>query len=424
MDCSLRFALFNDVLFGYTLTVVLQEPGDRAQSLGVISVEAEESETQTICETDAVRAVPFSTDEEPVPLDREASSQVETDTQLQQSSSPGPEEPTGSRDVPTSATGVTPNAISSTVESEVPMPVTADANVVDPISYPDTTISSTLDVQPQAQRQALVDDLFTPTAVTPAELPENIHSQVPDELSHAFFGPPTVSSTSVEEVRPALNFNLLLNIDLVINQTVEQNGESQPMQLPPIGAEATNIRGVQTAGNIHTTTSRDGLISMPTSPLSRDPPVSMHVTLTQKPTDPILVSDPYPYSLSTPGVSLTDPTEEDTEQDNSMSSNSTLEKDLEDKETSSILDDVDELELQYPSELELNIGVAAKSKEISKIVDEVVDADADGDFDPEFAATNEIRLVADLPTSDSATAPGPINGVEKDGVGQKDILSM
>jgi hypothetical protein len=182
-------------------------------------------------------------------------------------------------------------------------------------------------------------------------------------------------------------------------------------------------------------TSRDG----PISPLPPDPPVSMLVTPTRKPTDPILVSDPYPYSLSTPGVSLIDPTEDDSEQDNSMSSHSTLgEKDLEDKDTNSILDDADELELQYPPEpdvlSELNDPAAAKGEEqgeeaSSKIVDEVADVDAHGDFDPESVVARlpqssaEVQP-ANIPTIDSTVAPGPINGVEKDDLTPREILPM
>ena len=405
---------------------VFQEPGDRAQSLGVVSVEAEETELHhTNRETGAMRDIPLSTHEEPVPLDYEGNSQVETNIQSQTSSNPRLE----GREPPASTTYVTLNTISSAVEHDIPMPVTADPNVVDPTSpdipsHPTASIPEAPDVQPQTQRQTPDDDLFTPadgsTAVTPARFPENFYSQILDELAHVFSRTPIVSSTPVEELVPVSNSNLLLDIGLVIDEAVEH---IRPVQLPTIGAEATYISGSHSSDPI----------PMPSSPPPRDPPVSMHVALTRKPTDPILVSDPYPYSLSTPGVSLMDATEEDTELDNSMSSNSTLEKDLEDKDTCS-LDDTDALELQYPPEpevlAELNIRAAAEGQEMSKIVDNVVDADADGDgdFDPDFVVTRlsqphtEIQPVVDPPTSGSTVAVGPISGVEKDDIGSGNIL--
>jgi len=387
-----------------------------------------------------MRDVYFSTVQEPIPLDAEASSRVETNIQPQMSGNSDLQEPIDGSGPPMSATHVNPDSISSTVEHNVPMPITADANVVDPTSCPDTPshpsvspIPVALDLQPQAQRQAPGDGLFTPaeesTAATPARLPENINSQILDELAHVFFGTPVVSSTPVGE--PAVsNADLLSEIGLVIDQAVEEIEALQPVQLPPIGTEAAHISGAQASDSIHATASRDGPISVPTSPPLRDPPVSMHVTLTRKPTDPILVSDPYPYSLSTPGVSLMDPTEEDTEQDNSMSSNSTLEKDLEDKDTNSILDDVDELELQYPPEL--NVSAAAEPEDASKFVNEVVDADADGDFDLEFAATRlaqpsvESQPVAQpkLITSDGTATSSLSKGVDKSDASPREILPM
>ena len=395
-------------------------------------MEAEESEAhRTNYETGAMRDAPFSTVEEPIPLDYEVSSQVDTNIQPQPSSNPDPEEPTGSRESPTSATHVTPDSISSTVEHDVPMPVTANANVVDPTSCPGTPshqraslISAAPDGQPQSQQQASGEGLFTSadesTTVAPATA--NIHSHVLDELARVFFGTPT----PVEEFSPVLNADHLSDLGLVIDDRAIEEIEA-PVQLPPIGAEAMHISGAHPSENIQAKTSRDG----PISPLPPDPPISMLVALTRKSTDPILVSDPYPYSLSTPGDSLIDPIE-DSEQDNSMSSNSTLEKDLEDKDTNSILDDADDLELQYPPEpdvlAELDCPVAAKGEE-AQIVDEVAVDDAHGDFDPESVVARLPQSSAEdhpanLPTIDSTVAPGPINGVEKDDVAPREILPM
>ena len=424
----------------------LQEPGDRVLSLGVVSIEAEESQAHHVhCKT-SMQDVPFSADEDPVPLDSEVNLQVEMNIQLQTTSNPALEQPTANSEL-----HVIPDAISSA------MPITAGANVVDP-SCPDTPshlsanfIPVALDAKPQAHGQAQGTDLFDPADKSASVTPlENIHRQVLDELAHTFFRTPAVSPTStpVEELVP------VANIDLVIDRAVGHVRVAQPAQLPPIGREGTNIFDAHTASNIHATNSRDSPISIPTFPPPRDTPVPTHVTLTRKPTDPILVSDPYPYSLSTPGVSLMDPTEEDTEQDNSISSNSTWEKDLEDKDTNSILDDADELELQYPPEpdilAKLNVPATIESEEASKVVDE----GADGHVDPESMVTHltessvEIQPVADpstltsmrnlastechqgrlseaeLITSDSTVARGTSNGVEKNDISQREISPM
>jgi hypothetical protein len=88
--------------------------------------------------------------------------------------------------------------------------------------------------------------------------------------------------------------------------------------------------------------------------------VSKGPIITPKPAALFLCNDPYPYSLSTPGIAsfidaLKDeaPEEEDTAQDNSMSSSSTLDKNLEDIYLNHIPDDtsnVEDSELQYPIE--------------------------------------------------------------------------
>jgi predicted component of type VI protein secretion system len=297
------------------------------------------------------------------------------------------------------------------------MPVTANANVVDPTSCPGTPshqraslISAVLDVQPQAQEQASGDGLFTPADESTTVTPASIHCHVLDELARVFFGIPIVSSIPVEEFSPVLNAEHMSDLGLVIDDQAIEEIEA-PVQLPPIGAEVMHISGAHPSEIIQAKTSRDGSIS----PLPPDRPTLMPATLTRKPTDPILVSDPYPYSLSTPGV---DPTEEESEQDNSMSSNSTFEKDLEDKDTNSILDDADELELQYPESdilAELNGPATTKGEEASKFVDEVADV-AHGDFDPESVVARLPQLSAEvqpanLPTIDNTVAPGPISDI-------------
>ena len=83
--------------------------------------------------------------------------------------------------------------------------------------------------------------------------------------------------------------------------------------------------------------------------------------LTRKPSIPVLMADPYPYSLSTPGSSIypgqDEMSEEDIGLDNSLSSNSTLEKEIEAARLeTNILDDLDDLDFQYPPEPEGQTG--------------------------------------------------------------------
>ena len=140
----------------------------------------------------------------------------------------------------------------------------------------------------------------------------------------------------------------------------------------------------------------------------------MNVVLTRKPTDPILYSDPYPYSLSTPGSDFLDPTkdghdelsEEENELDNSISSSSTtLDKELEDKDVENQLgnlsndnleDDAEDLELWYPSDSDTRNDVSTKKGNSNFVVPQVAqppaesglvggeDTGADGDMDPDF----------------------------------------
>ena len=237
------------------------------------------------------------------------------------------------------------------------------------------------------------------TGLTPA----SINSQALDELACVFSEIPNVSSTPVEELVSLPDADLLTDTDLGIDQAIEQIEE--PLQLQPIGAEA--MHSTQPSEDIHAKT--------------------LNVTLTRKPTDPILVSDPYPYSLSTPGLSFVDPTEEGSELDNSMSSNSTLEN------ANSILDDTDEPDLQYPLEsdilAELNVRPVATGEDASKVVDEAANVDAHGGFNSEpvvvcLPQSSAQVQQANLPTGDGTVAPGLINSIEKDDVSPKEVLPM
>jgi hypothetical protein len=170
------------------------------------------------------------------------------------------------------------------------------------------------------------------------------------------------------------------------------------------GPTSTDVatEGVTSLDQMDTTAAQS--IPMQSSPLSASLPYtaspisqSMKVTMTRKPTDPMFYADPYPYSLSTPGTgyflgdtSKDDVSEEDTELDNSMSTSSTVDKDIDDKAT----EDFEGLELQYPpetsrapSEMILTSDLMNDSTPaIGPIDTNSKEAeDAIGDIDPEFA---------------------------------------
>lgn len=134
-------------------------------------------------------------------------------------------------------------------------------------------------------------------------------------------------------------------------------------------------------------------------------------TVTRRATEPVLFSDPYPYSLSTPGLdSAKDEvgdTEDEEEQDMSMSSSSSAEKDSE--------RDVGEPGLDTDGSIEGKLFVAASpvggnkpeeaepglSQDLIEPVETIdgyfmnfndadQDRDADGDLDPDFVVLHDI----------------------------------
>jgi hypothetical protein len=145
----------------------------------------------------------------------------------------------------------------------------------------------------------------------------------------------------------------------------------------------------------------------------------------RKATDPVLFVDPYPYSLSTPGQPQDEASDdEETEQENSLSSSSTFDKYSDDKvkESDAITTPnesapyKDDPELQSPSEpVEVNNFGSANAMQRTQSIESSIpeqkdvdsDTDADGDVDPEFlevdhtpsstrsSSTNDLGVVDD-----------------------------
>ncbi|KAF8161273.1 hypothetical protein B0H34DRAFT_796084 [Crassisporium funariophilum] len=385
----------------------------------------------------------------------------------------------------------------SPVRQSVPMPVTANADVPDPTSRPQTPSrhpnfilnlpgtpnfilsptgtprlpgepvpvsipipQSVLRALRQGQTPATVqgDGLFTPAEVsaevsatqTPIEPPsEDIHSHLLTELAQAFFGTPFASSSG-EEHHDAIDNGLhaLNHLETTVDpfSAPAQPAPQQTSALTSASQEpkvvASNSAGSAVFSDVQAAsvpadreTSVANTPSNSTSITHRQYPNSMRVTLSRKPTDPILYSDPYPISLSTPGVGL-DPSneasEEDTEQDNSMSSISTAEKDaeLEEKGDARVFDDMDdlELELQYPQESEVIteakddvsapmpaeniVNVAVEAVCPAKTSQEVVDTAADVVFDVDTGKNPAVDL-HQLPTQLQTTEdPFELKGID------------
>lgn len=140
-----------------------------------------------------------------------------------------------------------------------------------------------------------------------------------------------------------------------------------------------------------------GAISVSDSSILTTPSGSTGPMITHKPAALFLCNDPYPYSLSTPGISSfidaakeEAPEEEVAEQDNSISSSSTFDKNL-DIYLNHIPDDIgniEDSELQYPTDPGI-WGEAAPASPLSSLATTELPpstriSDADNSLAPEF----------------------------------------
>jgi len=345
---------------------------------------------------------------------------------------------------------------SSPVTQQVPMPVTANAEVADPtdqlptpsrrqpnfiINIPGTpkfilspvntprpagevipvsvslppSVLRALKQQPsspgpsQILAQASVastqsDGLFTPAeasrTITPSDPLEDPHRQALDKLAEVLLGHVPVypegesSATALREPSlPDLPPQLRLD-SLAADETA--------LQSPHIDDILGDIPGFDALQNLRDSPS-------PAALSRRTPSVFMGVTLSRRSTDPVLMADPYPYSLSTPGSGLhpvhDEGSEEDAALDNSMSSNSTMEKETGGKDSLDLLDD-EELELQYPPGVDFFSG--SQDVNLSRKDFNAPPAAATPQFDEIIQADDPFKLMG----TDSAIAPGPVDNDE------------
>lgn len=248
-------------------------------------------------------------------------------------------------------------------QPRIPMPVTADANVPDPTESPtrrrvDNHVGSLpiFALVPDNASNELValpsdipypappplasnpfvglspnflvhhpriqtDGLFTPaepsTTTTPAELTTDLsHDEAKKDINvRPTGGPPKDLPVETENL---VDLDDSFPSDAYLFAEIHQDQSSLD--------ESVHVSSTK---DIETTP-----LSPPAALSQRFPSVSLHVPLSRKSTDPILMADPYPYSLSTPGASEIPDDEnlsDDNTMDNSMSFDSTTEKGMKDQ---------------------------------------------------------------------------------------------
>lgn len=275
---------------------------------------------------------------------------------------------------------------------------------------------------PQASVPA--DGLFTPSepsaTITPAEPPtehpaqssaqnlDDPHRQALDKLAEVLFG-----HIPLQE-----RFGFDQEFGSSIPQvSAEQSLPEVPHQLRsgPFSSEARgsddileDIPGFDALESMHSASSLPSTISQ------RTPPIFMGVTLTRRGTDPVLMADPYPYSLSTPGpISYPihyDMSEDETGLDISMSSNSTMEKELDEKDIFSLPDDGEGSE-QYPSAPVQPTTNAGQDEKEALSVDASEDSATNTGVvasPPQFEEILKAEDPFKLMGTDSTVAPGPV----------------
>ncbi|KAK7057541.1 hypothetical protein R3P38DRAFT_2497593 [Favolaschia claudopus] len=321
-------------------------------------------------------------------------------------------------------------SLDSHSSSSVPLPISADPAVHDPFGSRQVTpplpsmFNSTpvsvpipLSILKVARQES---SLFTPA---PSGRASPYSVDTPPAEDAAFLNVESAQDDNSAEVAAAPNYPVLPTVTEV--STTQLNGHTQEFtetgavtQEEAVLEDVADVDPMQEMGNgpqlVQYSTDGTGFVEDTTSSQDVSAPATVDVTFT---VTPALEPDPYPYSLSTPGGELHDPTE----QEASASSSSTGEKDSEEKtegddDTSAttfpeiIEDEPVGIELIYPSDSEAKTvevsndspiedatepsGINAKPSEDDSLTEiqsvELVEdsqeseTDADGDDDPDY----------------------------------------
>jgi len=307
-------------------------------------------------------------------------------------------------------------------QHETPIPTTAIADVPDPIDHlqtPPPHLNLNLGIlddiaspigAPHSPGELIADPLAIPPSVE--SLGEGvIHSSLSGVTTQPKLFTPVGRSPSVEPPDKAPDSATLvpeeIKSEVISGDVPQQDLQSEHadhLQSTPAN-EKTNLGG--------------GLSEYPTN-TSQSSATFKGMLLTRKPSIPILMADPYPYCLSTPESSMyagqDEASEEEIGLDNSLSSNSTLEKEIEvTRHEANILDDLDDLDFQYPPESEMQTGFANGIQALSDV----------GSSDPTFPGVGSLDIFPDLlkkNDTQSITIP-PVHGKETEVGGNGDASS-
>ncbi|KAF9526627.1 hypothetical protein CPB83DRAFT_453527 [Crepidotus variabilis] len=282
------------------------------------------------------------------------------------------------------------------------------------------------------------DGLFTPagastSTVTPTELEEDearkqalnqianaIYEPVPDENLTEWPGfDPMAAHTSEEQVVRDEGLNLPPTIITTDVKEVVEEEEQAPNN--DLEADKPELQLPNSSLDADTYDEAESATLQPPALLPQAPSVTMHPPIARKPTDPILMSDPYPYSLSTPGASLQVPEEEGSDEDISanlsLSSTSTAEKESDEMPGN----EVDGTTSNTQDEFDYEVLAPSGDFEIAADVFEPFQLDAElentqqhpevGNDETQFKDFQEILEAEDpfkLMGTDSTVAPGEI----------------
>lgn len=401
-------------------TFYLQEPADRAMSLGVVSVGPEEAEAfrQSRQGDEDMRQEPVIDDgvSEEITGKGEEVLEEEVLTAAEVASTDKEKEQQGTELIPP-LEHVEP----SSPRHETSIPITANADVPDPTDrtqtppppHPDLNVGTPAFIPspvgaPRSPGQPIAESLPIPQFAVQSFEEGVLHPSSPGATAqHAQTVDPLFTSAerspSIEPANKAPDSATLVREEIqssVISEGVPQ-GASQPEHVDHLQSTPTTEQTSIPGGDV---SESHIAASQPSAPFKG-------MLLTRKPSIPVLMADPYPYSLSTPGSSMypgqDEVSEEEIGLDNSLSSNSTLEREIEAARLeANILDDLDDLDFQYPLEPEVQTRFSNDMQALPVV----------GGSDSIFTGVGSMDIFADLLTqnvTEDITVP-PVHGRESE----------
>ena len=399
----------------------LQEPADRAMSLGVVSVGPEEAEVflQSRQGDEDMR--------QEVAIGEDVAEEItgKGEKVLDEGVVAAAEVASTDKEKEQQETVLTPplaHVEPSSPRHETSIPITANADVPDsadrsqtPPPHPDLSLGTSSFIlspigAPRSPGQPIAESLAIPQSVVQSLGEGVLHPSSPGATAQP--GQTVDPLLTLAERSPSVDLAdkpsdsaTLVTEEIqssVISEGVHQ-GALQPEHVDHLQSTPTTEQPLILGGDLSE------------SPIVASQPSATFkgMMLTRRPSIPVLMADPYPYSLSTPGSSIylgqDEMSEEDIGLDNSLSSNSTLEKEIEAARLeTNILDDLDDLDFQYPPEPEVQTGFSNDVRAPPVV----------GGSDSTFTGVGSMDIFADFlkqNVTEDITVP-PVHG-KKSGVG-------